>query len=485
MDKRRSRLRLLVVVWLLVVTSVALFACGGLTGRKSYKELDFPGELEWREPEIHTFSLSNGVQFFLVEDHELPLIQVVVNVRAGEFMVPQGKEGLARLVADTMRNGGTDNYPPATLNRLLENKAARMDVSFDFISGSAGMDVLKKDFEDLLPVFVELLADPAFPEDKFMLAKQQLRTHIARRNDDQGDIAFREFRGAVYGQDSLYARVPQYRSVAAVTRGDLIEFHDRAFRGPNLMVALVGDFETEALRGRLRQAFSIFPADKAQPIELPQVRQRGEPKVNVVTKTDVNQSFILMGHEGGRRQNPDYAALQVMNKILSAGFSGRLFQTIRSKKGLAYAVFGQYGCNYYYPGMFFVALETRTDQTVRAVRAVKAELLRLQQEGVSIAELEQAKEQFFNSLVFRYDKPEEIVTRRMYYEYRGMDKDSFDKLVSEIKAVTVEDVERVAREYIRTDSMEILVVGEIEKIESGLKELGPPLQKIDISPGRR
>jgi predicted Zn-dependent peptidase len=180
-----------------------------------------------------------------------------------------------------------------------------------------------------------------------------------------------------------------------------------------------------------------------------------------------------MGHLGGYRQNPDYAALQVFNQVLSGGFSGRLFQSIRTEKGLAYSVFGDFGCNFFYPGMFFVGLETKTDRTAEAVGAVRRELRRIQQRGVSDEELQQAKDQFLNSLVFRYESPLEVVKRRLYYAYRGMDHNSFEQLIEEIKAVGPKDVHRVAREYIQAEELKVLLVGSEDKLQQQLDSLGP------------
>ena len=465
----------------------AALACAALWGcaatgpqPRSYEELRFEQDLTWQEPEVRTFAMDNGVRFFLVQDRELPLVTVEVLARGGEFAEPEGLEGLARITAEAMRNGGSRKHPAQELNRLLENNAAQMDISFDFISGSAKLNVLSRDLDDALPVFTDVLAHPAFPEDKVMLAKQHLRTSIARRNDNQGEIAFREFKQLLYGEDSLYARVPQYATVKAIDREDLRRFHSRTFRGPNLLVGVVGDFDPDRIEGKLRRAFSVFPGGGGRSIDLPRMGDPFEPGIHVADKPDVNQSFILMGHLGDRRQNPDYAALQVMDKILSGGFSGRLFQTIRSEKGLAYAVFGRFGCEYYYPGMFFVGLKTKTGQTALAIREVRSVLRRLKEEGVSRKELERAKDQFFNSLVFRFDKPEEILGRRMHYEYRNMPADSFDRLIEDVREVTVQDVQRVAREYIRMERMETLVVGQGDELRPQLKKLAP-VKEVDIT----
>ena len=440
-------------------------------GPKHYSELEFDRQVSWPEPEVLTFRLDNGVRFFLVEDHELPLVEVSVSIRAGEWLVPGGKEGLARICADTMRSGGTKKHPPEDLNRLLADKAAVMETDFGFISGSASMNILSEDFQKLLPVFVDLLQHPAFPEDKINLAKHQLNTEISRRNDSQNDIAFRVFRKLIYGHDAVYARVPEYESVAAVDRSDLLDFHEQAFQGGNLLVGIVGDVDAAAIRSLLEEEFSAFPKASSRQISLPPVQVEPEESFHVAPKSDVNQSFILMGHVGGRRQNPDYAALQVMNTILSGGFSGRLFQRVRTEMGLAYSVFGRYDCHYYYPGMFFVGLQTSTSTSAEAVKAVRREIERLQK-GVSQEELDQAKEQFFNSLVFRYDRPEEILERRMYYAYRDMPPDSFQHLTSEIRKVSVDDVIRVAGQYLKPERLTTLAVGQKPELLGQFEPLG-------------
>ncbi len=205
-----------------------------------------------------------------------------------------------------------------------------------------------------------------------------------------------------------------------------------------------------------------------------------EQSFHVAPKSDVNQSFILMGHLGGRRQNPDYAKLQVMNTILSGGFSGRLFEKVRSRMGLAYSVSGRYDCHYFYPGMFFVGLQTKTAASAEAVAAVRQELERLQ-EGVTREELDQAKDQFFNSLVFRYDRPEEILERRMFYAYRDMAPDSFQKLTEAIRQVSTEDVIRAAREYLQPKRLTTLGVDQKDELKKQFQELGP-VSVIELEP---
>lgn len=463
----------------LVLCMIAITGTPDLWGRDtppSYKELSFGEPISWPEPRVDTFALENGIRFFLLRDNELPLIQLQVTVRSGGFQDPPNKTGLAEITGEVMRSGGSEPYPSQDLNELLANKAADMGTSFDFISGSAGMNVLSEDFQDLLPVFVNLLKRPAFPEDRISLAKQQLKTHIARRNDEQSSVAMRTYERLIYGRNSIYAREPEYETVGNIHREDLVRFHQRAYQGANLLVGITGDFDSKTIRSLVKREFT-FPAGEEIQVDLPTVENHVEPSLYVVGKSNVNQSYILMGHLGGWRQDPDYAALQVMNVILSGGFSGRLFRKIRTEMGLAYSVDGHYGCDFFYPGVFYVGLKTRTESTTEAIQAVKKELDLLQQ-GVSQEELEQAKEQVLNSLVFRYDEAEEILERRMHYAYRGMDKDSFRKLIRNMREVTTRDVVRVARKHVRPDSLTVVVVGEEKELVEQLRSLG----KVEVLP---
>jgi predicted Zn-dependent peptidase len=240
--------------------------------------LSFKTPVSWPDPGVETFSLENGIRCFLIQDSELPLIQVRVSVRAGEFLVPREKAGVARITGEVMRNGGSIALPGKKLNALLAEKAARLEIGFGFISGTAEM-------------------------------------------------------------------------------------------------------------------------------------------------------------------------------------------------GLAYSVSGQFGCNYFYPGLFYVELQTRTPATAEAVHAVKKVLQQLQK-GVGPEELDQVRDQFFNCLVFRYDRVEKILERRMQHVFRGMAPDSFQKLVQEIREVDTGDVGRVAHTYLKPDRLTVVAVGKEKAIADQLEKLG-------------
>lgn len=461
---------------------IAFMGVTGLaTAQTPHDQLTFPEINRFVMPKIETFTLRNGITVFLVEDKELPIIQLDVLVRTGSFLVPAEKAGLASMVGQVMRTGGSTAYPASVLNPLLENKAASVETSVGFTTASASLNVLKEDFEPVLPVLIDLLRNPLFPQDQIDLAKTQQRSAISRRNDDASGITNREFRKLIYGVNSVYTRGTEYATIDAVTRDEMVEFHKKGFVGRNMTVSVIGDFNTRDMRRSIERAFNTISAGTKQSLNLPDIGYTFKAGVHFIAKNDVNQSNILMGHIGGLRNNPDYAALQMMNEILSGGsFSGRLMQEVRTNKGYAYGVGGAYQSNILFPGQFFVSLSTASASTADAIRATMGEIRKMQDAPVSDAEVREARERILNSLVFRYESRADVLDEKVSYAYYGLPEDLFDRYIEDLRKVTVADVQRVATKYLRPDAMQILVVGNPTEVGTQLAEFGT-VNTIDIT----
>lgn len=458
-----------------------LWGCGSSeqVTRKPHVDLEFPEPKSYTVPEIERFTY-NGIEFFLLQDDELPLINVNVLVNGGSWMDPVDKVGLASLTGTVLRSGGSEQYPDEKLNELLENRAASMETGFGLSTGSARMNVLKEDFEVLLPVFTDLLDHPLLSQERLDLAKTRRRTAISRRNEEPSDIASREFRKLIYGPESVYARTVEYATLENITRQDLVDFHRRTYQGSNMLVGVIGDFDPGTIREKLQQAFGVF--EEGEPVEknLPEVEYEFKEGFYFANKSDMNQSQIRLGHIGGYRDNPDYAALQVMNQILSGGFSGRLMQEVRTEKGLAYSVYGNYSSNVRYPGVFYAGLSTAAETTREGLEATMHEIRRLQSEPVEQQELEETKERIFNRIIFRYDNYAQILSERMNNYNLDLPEDAFEQYIEEVRQVTVEDINRVANEYLQPDNMKLLIVGNRNLIEDQLAKIGE-FREVDIS----
>ncbi len=431
-------------------------------------------------PEVEQVTLANGMRLFLLEDHELPLVNISVRIRTGSAYEPAEKIGLASITGEVMRTGGTANMTGDEIDEELEAIAASVETGIGLNSGSASMSVLKRDLDKGLSILADVLMDPAFREDKIQLAKMQASSAISRRNDQVGAIAGREFDKLIYGPDSVYARHEEYATIGSISRDDLVAFHHRYFGPDNAMLAVWGDFDTKQMIKNIEQAFEKWEKVNVQLPRVPEVKYEFRKTVNVVRKDDVNQSNVYLGHIGGLRSDPDYFALIVMNRILGGGFTGRLFKNVRSREGLAYSVFGAYSANYDYPGQFYVGCQTKSESTVYAIRAMLREVEKIREDEVTDEELALAKDSFLNSFVFNFDTRGEVVNRLMTYEYYGYPADFLLQIKENVEKVSKADVLRVAKKHLQPDKVQILAVGRPQDFGEPMSSLGP-VDEIDIT----
>jgi zinc protease len=478
MINRRSLI--IKAVCVCVVSFGLLWPCSAAEPARDYTKLKYPKLREIQVPNVARVTLPNGMRLFLLEDHELPLIYISVRIRTGSVYEPAEKAGLASITGQVMRTGGTTTKTGDELDEELESIAASVETRIGLNSGSASMSVLKQDLDTGLGILADVLMHPAFRQNKIDLAKMQHRSAISRRNDYVGAIAGREFDKLIYGPQSVYARQEEYATIDAITRDDLVAFH-RKFYGPNnAMLAVWGDFDTKQMIEKIEQAFEGWQKVDLDLPKAPPVQYNFRKTVNEVRKDDVNQSNIYLGHIGGLMSDPDYFALIVMNRILGGAFTSRLFKNVRSREGLAYSVFGAYSANYDYPGEFYVGCQTKSESTVKAIRAMLREVEKMRESEVTDEELALAKDSFLNSFVFNFDSKGEIVNRLMTYEYYGYPADFLQKTRENVEKVTKADVLRVAREHLQPDKVQILAVGRPDDFDEPLSTLGP-VNKIDIT----
>jgi zinc protease len=423
--------------------------------------------------------LPNGMVLLLQEDHELPLVDGIMRVRGGSRLEPASKVGLIDIYGDVWRTGGTKDKTGDQLDDFLEARAAKVETDGNADSTIISFSCLKPDFEDVFKVFLDVLQNPAFREDKIALAQFQLNTVIARRNDDIGQIARRVSTQLAYGPTNPYARFPEYSTVAAITRDDLIQWHRQYVHPNNIIFGVVGDFDSAAMEARIRQGFGSWPKGPEAP--RPKITFTPEkPQLYFVPKEDVNQSDIQMVSLGIERNNPDYFAVEVMNYAFGAGFSSRLIKDLRTEKGLAYAVGGGIGSAFDHPGIFRLAMGTKSATTTDAVKGLKQELQKLINDPPRGEELRSAKDAILNAFIFNFDSKAKVLREQMAYEYYGYPLDFLDRYRAGIEKTTAEDVARVARKYIHPEQFVTLVVGNPEEIGDQLKGLGP-VTKWDIT----
>jgi len=423
--------------------------------------------------------LKNGLVIFLQEDHELPLIGGAARIRGGSVNEPAGKSGLMDIYGEVWRTGGTKSQTGDQLDDFLEVRAAKVETGSSSDSTTISFSCLKPDLDDVFKVFLDVLRNPEFRSDKIDLAQKEEGDGISRRNDDVGDIAARESAKLAYGSGNPYARVPEYSTVAAITRQDLIDWHGKYVHPNNIILGISGDFDLAAMEARLRAAFDAWPKGDSIPKNDIQYAP-AKPGYYLVPKDDVNQSNIHLVALGTTRDNPDYYAISVFNEAFGGGFSSRLFNDIRTRRGLAYGVSGGIGTNFGHPGILQISIGTKSGTTVEAIQAADENIDNLATHPITDEEIQHAKDAILNAFIFRLDSPDKILGERMTYEYYGYPPDWLDKYQAEIKKVTAADVNRVAAKYLHKDQLAVLVVGNTKDFDKPLSSLGG-VREIDIT----
>lgn len=443
-------------------------------------QLSYPPLPEFDPPQPRRVELDNGLVVMLIEDHELPLIEATALIRTGARLEPADEVGLAGLTGTVLRSGGTQTMPSEELNSFLENRAASIETGIGTSLGSASMSALVADFPAVLAAFADVLRQPAFEEDKLEVAKNAVVAGISRQNDDPQGIAFREFGEIVYGEDSPYARDPTYASVAAVDRADLVAWHQRFYHPNNVILGLVGDFDTDEALALVRREFGDWP--RGPEVEAPAAAwdEEASPGVFFAEKRGMTQSNILIGHLGIEKDHPDFYAVEVLNNVLSGGFASRLFSEIRSRRGLAYAVFGGVGSDYDHPGLFQMFMTTKTETTAASIDALLEEARKLTTAPPTPEEVATAKQSILASFIFESDSTRKILGQQLRYEYYGYPLDWLERYQAGIEATTVDQVRAAAAAHVHPDRFSILVVGPAEGMDRPLAEIGE-VAAVDIS----
>jgi zinc protease len=480
----KSKLRSLFFGSVLVVICLLLtfnFSSAATAAAKHYTELEFAPLPEIKLPKYERYKLSNGMIVYLMEDHDLPLVSGSLVVRTGDRLEPSEKVGLADLMGTVMRTGGTKKHTSDQLNQMLEQRAASVETGVGEASGSASFEALTEDVAAVFGLFTEVLREPAFAQEKLDLAKTQEKGGISRRNDNPNSIASREFKKLIYGKNSPYARTAEYATLDQVSRNDLLNFYQQYYYPNNMILGIVGDFDSKKIKSLIQTQFGDWkPSPKQIKPQLPKVSQANLGGVFFVNQPQLTQSNILMGHLGGQFNSPDYAGLDVLNGVLN-GFGGRLFNEVRSRQGLAYSVYGSWSPKYDYPGMFIAGGQTRSDATVQFVKAMQTEIKRIQAEPVTPKELAFAKESTLNSFVFNFEDPKQTLSRLIRYEYFGYPADFLFRYQKAVATTTAANVQRLAKKYLKPSNMVTLVVGNQSAIQPPLTQLAAQVTAIDVT----
>ncbi len=406
--------------------------------------------------------LSNNMVLLHAERKALPIVTVVMAVRAGSVVEPSSKAGLAYLTA-TLLNEGTKKRTSREISEAIEFVGGSLSASAGADYTTISLSLLKKDIDLGFDLLSDILMNPAFNEDEIKRKKRITRNWLIQQNEEPGVVASIAFSKTVFGEHP-YARQVQgtIESLDLIARQDIIEFHNAFFAPNNTIMSVVGDISRDELKALLNKHLGQWKQKNISSAPLPSISAKNNPTVIKVNK-DLTQANIILGHLGISRDNPDYYALSVMNYILGGGgFASRLMDSIRDNKGLAYDVHSYFSASKF-SGSFQAGLQTKNESANAAIDEVLREIERIRTESVSDKELQYAKSYLTGSFPLRIDSNSKIAGFALAVEFNNLGLDYVDKYPSIINAITQEDILRVARKYLDTKNYILVVVGNLEK----------------------
>jgi zinc protease len=426
--------------------------------------------LQYTPPKASTYRrvLNNGAVGFFVEDHDLPLITINMLIRTGAYLEPAGKEGLAAAVGSQMRAGGTKRYKADQFDEEADFLAAEIAASIGPTSGRASVNFMAKDTDKALDLFFDMLRNPVFQQDQLDLYKGQQLQAMERRNDSTDDIEGREWNRLLRGEKHFSNAFSTKTSLSSWTRDDLLAFHAQYYHPKNMILAISGDFKTADIIAKIEKAMAGWNSPNANTLPVPKPEYVPAPGVYMVNKSDVNQARVSIGHTGILRGHPDEIAVDLMNDILGgAGFTSRIMNKVRTEEGLAYDAGSGYSAGIYYEGQFRAGFQSKSATAAQAAQIVLDEIERMRQTRVAKDELDTIKNQAIEIFPRIFASAKAVADTFAADEYTKRNPSFWDTYRDKVKAITIEDIQRVAREQLHSDKMVILVVGNTEDVLKG------------------
>jgi len=457
--------------------------CAGIPERP--EKLSYPPLLyEPPVPEQYRIQLKNGPVAYVVPDQELPLVNIILYAHAGQYLEPEGKEGLASLTGYLLTRGGIQSKTAEELEERLAFLAAQLNSGISENQGSVSLNLLSKDLDEGLSIFREVLSVPRFQEDKLVLRKEQMLQAMKERNDDSEAIESREHGFLAFGEHFWANRYSTEASVNSITRGDLEDFHHRFFFPSNFVLAVSGNFQREQMVQKLESLFADWPFAGQRLAAIPTNASFASAGAYVVDK-DVNQGRVSLILPGIMRDDPDYFSIVVMNDVLGGGgFTSRLVNRVRSDEGLAYDVQSTFPGGIYYPLTFTVGFQSKSRTVAYAASIVLEELKHIAAEQVTDAELNTSKRGFIDRLPRTFATKSQVASTLAQDEFTGRyakDPQFWKQFRARIGAVTKQDVLRAAKEHLHLDQLVILVVGQKDEILLG--HPNHPVKLADVARG--
>src|SRR5262245_37820518 len=423
-------------------------------------------------PQIQKRQLANGLPVWVVELHEVPVVQVNLIVTTGTADDPTGKFGIASLTTAMLTDGAGSRSALESAD-AIDFLGADLNASSGIDSSAIRLHVPVARLADALPIMADVALRPTFPKDELERLRQQRLTSLIQSRDDAPTIAALAFSRVLYGPTHRFgtATVGTAETIKAFTVDDLRAFYAATFRPDNAALLIVGDVTPDTALPLIEKNFGAWKAEGARSSrpQFPTVPARTQRAVYLVDKPNAPQSQIRIGSVAVPRSTPDYFPIQVLNTVLGGPFSSRLNMNLREKHGFTYGANSTFDMRIQ-PGPFYAFAGVQTDKTSESLTEFFRELDGILQ-PVPADVLARATNYVSLRCPSGFETTGDISRRLEEVLTYHLPDDYFSRYVSSINAVTSSDVQRVARTYIQPDKLAVVVVGDRKAIEPGIRAL--------------
>ena len=406
--------------------------------------------------EIQRVVSPGGIEAWLVENNTIPLISVDFAFQGGATQDPAGKEGLTNLMSTLLDEGAGD-----LTSQAYQTKLEDLSVELGFSAGrdtfSGSMKTLTANRDAAFDMLRLAITDPRFDKDAIDRMRTRLVAGIRNDSRDPDSVAIDHWYAAAFPGHPYGRRTEgTEKTLAAITREDLVALHKHLMARDNLKIAVVGAIDAKTLAPLLDKTFGKLPA-KADLVKVPDVTMKTGVVENV--DMDVPQAVIRLGLPGLKRADPDFIPAYVMNYILGGGsFSSRLYEEVREKRGLAYSVWS-YLAPYDHTGILMAGTGTKAQSAGETLKIMEEQIARMAKDGPTADELKKAKSYLTGSYALRFDTSGKIADQLVGIQMENLGIDYINKRNDLIEAVTLDDVKRVARELLAGKKPTIVTVG--------------------------
>lgn len=428
-------------------------------------------------PQPFETTLENGLKVVIFEDRRLPLVSYRLAFLTGDAADPKDSVGVtSALVA--MLSEGTENYTSKRLAEEIERLGASISVSSSDDFAIVAASALSLYNADILRLMAEMVFAPTFPEDELNLYRRNAIENLKYQRSQASFLANEQSARILYGAHPYGIISPSPADVEKIAREKLIDRHRQVFIPNNAVFVVVGDVDRESLLGEIEDRFGDWEKGIIEIKELPDPPERRERTLTIVDRPGSAQSNIVLSDLAIDRNSPDYFPFLVMNQVLGAGASSRIFMNLREEKGYTYGAYSRMDAKRL-AGDFEATAEVRTAVTGDSLKEFFYELNRIRDERVSEQELADAKNFLVGVFPIRAETQEGLTALIVSQQLYKLPADYLQTYRDQVNAVTAEEVERIAQKYLAPDRMAIVIVGDAAEILPQAKSFAAEIEIFD------